>query len=129
MAGQQFSKPALQLLTTLEIPSLVEWERLGYLLGLPSCVVEAIEADYHTTTHCTLRVFSEWFKRIPDASWSKVAECLCNIGRHTLAQGDTLAPADLTNQGDTLAGKVSLYVSLLVIWFTAVIAFRSQQSR
>ena len=85
MAEERASRPTLKLLM-LKIPTLVQWKRFGTLLDLPYEVMEAIQADCSTTTDCTYTVWSEWLNRSPNASWSKVAECLHDIGQHTLAQ-------------------------------------------
>ena len=51
----------------------VDWKMIGTLLGLPSRILEEIEAMYPTNAkQCCNKMLEEWLKRDITASWGKL---------------------------------------------------------
>ena len=63
-----------------------EWERLGFLLGLPQDRLDAIERECRSVDNCYRRMLYAWYNASPHASWDMVAWALNQMGRKRLAE-------------------------------------------
>ena len=75
--------PELKDLMHLQVS---DWNRLGLALKLDSHDLGIIEKDHRGDTKTqTLKMFEQWLKTQPDASYEQLIKSLCEVGDKTVA--------------------------------------------
>lgn len=63
-----------------------EWERLGFLLGLPQDRLDAIEKDCRNVDTCYRRMLHAWYDESLNPSWNILTWALDQMGKKRLAK-------------------------------------------
>ena len=67
---------------------VAKWRILGLKLGLKACDLDCLHSTYHAEGVDTLKLkmFQEWLKRFPRASWDNVIKALKEMKENTVAE-------------------------------------------
>ena len=80
--------PITEQLVQKELRDIMDWDKLGVYLGVPSSTYRAIELQFlqvHGPGRCRNELINKWWRQTPNANWGDVIAALKEMGENRLA--------------------------------------------